>query len=60
MLSQVLYNGRYEVSYMEGMTDKQFVAYIRILKKLLDKAIEEKNWDLVKEISDELQQSIES
>jgi len=43
-----------------GMTDKQFVAYIRNLKKLLDKAIEEENWSLVKELSDELQLTIEN
>jgi|GEM_PF-3063021 len=47
-----------EVKIM-GMTDKQFNAYVRKLKVQLDRAIKEQNWELVKELTAELQKDLE-
>ena len=42
-----------------GMTDKQFNAYVRKLKMQLEKAIKEQDWELVKELTVELQKDLE-
>lgn len=42
-----------------GMTDKQFNAYVRKLKMQLEKAIKEQSWELVKELTLELQKDLE-
>jgi len=42
-----------------GMTDKQFNAYVRKLKTQLERAIKEQNWELVQELSNELQKDLE-
>ena len=42
-----------------GMTDKQFNAYVRKIKLQLEKAIEEQNWELAKQLAAELQKDLE-
>ena len=42
-----------------GMTDKQFNAYVRKLKMHLERAIKEEEWELVKELTAELQKDLE-
>ena len=42
-----------------GMTDKQFKAYVRKIKFQLEKAIEDQNWELAKQLAAELQKDLE-
>ena len=42
-----------------GMTDKQFNAYLRALIDKLDTAIKEKNIQLIVELREQLQKSLE-
>ena len=42
-----------------GMTDKQFNAHLRGLKNRLEKAVQLKDWEFVRELIEEIQANME-